>query len=43
MNFKLYVLLESTDLMCKLQVFIRAETNIRLVRIFARLHKYSNT
>ena len=24
-------------------VAIRAETNIRLVRIFARLHKYSNT
>ena len=24
-------------------VHIRAETNIRLVRIFARLHKYSNT
>ena len=24
-------------------VSCRAETNIRLVRIFARLHKYSNT
>ena len=25
------------------EIDVRAETNIRLVRIFARLHKYSNT